>query len=323
MRSLAKTVRRTLFSRAELGLSKPNLQGLPFTNRELPIYQLPGCMNLDESQDLLREGLSANFVEGFTAFKDAVSAGVGAGETWFKFGDGDFHFLTKSEVGSAKPGNRALSKGYESIDHDAFVRGSLLCSKYMCELYPINQKLFSQVFPNKTIDFWADYVYAAVASRWLTSSFAGRIGLIGAEEKLDLISELLTHPAYQEYLGLGSFSDYVSVPQKFACDDLETVSRDVELQLRSAKSEIFLVGIGHVKSGLLWRLPSFHKALYLDCGSGLDALAGIVNRSRPYFGQWLNFRLPESDPYKNLDYLRLEDSGNVVNLQRPFYPRPR
>ena len=32
-------------------------------------------------------------------------------------------------------------------------------------------------------------------------------------------------PQYQEYLGLEKFEDYISLPQKFACDDLEATEK--------------------------------------------------------------------------------------------------
>jgi len=52
---------------------------------------------------------------------------------------------------------------------------------------------------------------------------------------------------------------------------------------------LFLVSVGHVKSGLLSELKLFRNAVFLDVGVGIDALAGIVNLSRPYFGDWQNF----------------------------------
>jgi len=277
-------------------------------------------MNLDNSPSLQLDSLTEDFSALFEDFKEDLISMESSGKaaTLYKFGDGDYHFLNKSEVGSARPGRRALSMSYDEINHDAFVLGSLKCDYYMCELYPSNQKLFNEVLNMKEINYWAEFVYAAVATRWLTSTFAGRIGLIGAGPKLRLIHDLLTSPIYQDYLGLKGFSDYIEIPEKFACDDLEETARSVEKQLGNATSTIFLVGIGHVKSGLLWQLPSMRNAIYLDVGSGIDALAGIVERRRPFFGGWLNFRLPERDRYEAIDFLQLRDSGNVVLLKRPF-----
>lgn len=283
-------------------------------------YQLPGCMNLDTDPSLQLKDLAPRFEEGFEQFKVELGEVVDSklSRTYFKFGDGDYHFLRKSEFGSAQPGARALSRDYDEIDHDSFVSGAKRCDRYMCEIYPKNRLMFTRTFGERKVDFPAEYVYAAVASRWITRRFAGNIGLIGAGPKLDLIRDLLTHPLYQDFLGIDDFVDYVSIPEKFACDDLEATITGVAKQLASARASIFLLGVGHVKSGLLWKLPEFHNAVYLDVGSGIDALAGIVDRGRPYFGGWLNFRLPERARYDDIDFLQLQNSGNVALLQRPF-----
>ena len=284
------------------------------------LYQLPDCLNLDSHPSLRSHGLVDDFVTGYELFKeDLVNAETsGEGQAWFKFGDGDYHFLKQSEVGSARPGTRAVSKSYSEIDHQSFIDGSVQCTRYMCEVYPRNRAMFAELMHGRQIDYWAEYAYASVASRWVTSTFSGRIGIIGAAQKLELIQELLTHPMYQDYLHLDDFCDYITIPQQFACDDLADTVAQVGKQLMQAQSTLFLVGIGHVKSGLLWQLPRLKPAIYLDVGSGIDALAGIIDRSRPFFGAWANFRLPETSAYRQVDFLQLSDPGNLVLLKRPF-----
>ena len=64
-----------------------------------------------------------------------------------------------------------------------------------------------------------------------------------------------------------------------------------------------MVGIGHLKSGVLGELKKYKEAIYIDVGSGIDALAGIIDTERPYFGDWTNFQLEDFD-YSRMDYLR-------------------
>ena len=54
--------------------------------------------------------------------------------------------------------------------------------------------------------------------------------------------------------------------------------------MEKSSSDLFLLGVGHVKSGMLHRLKEHSNAVFLDIGVGVDALAGIVNLTRPYFG---------------------------------------
>lgn len=311
MAKILRSVKNSVASR----VSAKRNEVLPYSR-----YQLPGCLNLDTSPELQLPDLASEFREGFNSFQRETSQLVATGKsaTFFKFGDGDYHFLKASPVGSARPGNRALSRPYGEIDHPAFLDGARRCSYYMCELYPTNRRLFAEALPKLSINYWAEYVYAGIATRWFTRQFSGRIGIMGSATKLRLIRDLLAHPLYQDFLGLDDFQDYIEVPDKFACDDLRATAGLVREQLSSAKSELIVLGVGHVKSGLLWQLPGMHEAVYMDIGSGIDALAGIVNRQRPFFGGWANYRLPEKERYEGIDYLQLRDSGNVVRLKRPF-----
>ena len=205
-------------------------------------------------------------------------------------------------MGSATPGKRALSKSYDSIDHDKFVEGAQLCDYYTCEIYPENRQRFSEVI-EKEIDFPAEFGYGLVANKWLFETFAGKIGLIGADRKIDIIENIMEAPQYQEYLGLEKFEDYIRIPQQFACDDLEATERMVGEQLEKSTSKIFLVGIGHVKSGLLHRLKKYTDAVFLDVGSSLDAISGIVDVDRPYFGDLTNYQIDGTNLYLSLIHI--------------------
>ena len=76
-------------------------------------------------------------------------------------------------------------------------------------------------------------------------------------------------------------------------DDLDETERMVGEQLKYTSSKIFLMGMGHVKSGLIHRLKKYTDAVFLDVGSAIDAIAGVIDIDRPYFGDWTNYQIDE------------------------------
>ena len=148
-------------------------------------------------------------------------------------------------------------------------------------------------------------------------TFAGKIGLIGADSKINIIQNIIEAPQYQDYLGIEKFEDYISLPQKFACDDIDLTEKIVGEQLEKSTSKIFLMGMGHVKSGLIHRLKKYKDAVFLDVGSAIDAIAGIIDVERPYFGDWVNYQIDENELYKDVDYLQYDSNkGKHVLLTR-------
>jgi len=281
-------------------------------NNMLDIYKIPNSLNLDKHNCFHDLSTYPKFQEELLKFKihitDLVNDNTPA--TFYKFGDGDYRFLTKESVGSAKPGNRAISKLYTEIDHETFLSGAGKCDYYTCEIYPENRTMFKSVI-NRDIDYPAEYGYGLVANKWFFEQFKGRIGLIGASEKLYLIEELLQHEEYQKYLGIDAFSDYIHFPQKYAADDIELVESFVGNQLKNSSADIFLLGIGHAKSGVLHTFTNYKNAVYLDVGAGIDMIAGCINTNRPYAGEWTNYRLPNYD-YTAIDYLRYNNGNEVI-----------
>ena len=87
------------------------------------------------------------------------------------------------------------------------------------------------------IDYPAEFGYGLVANKWLLQTFAGKIGLIGADIKMNIIQNVIEAPQYQEYLGLEKFEDYVSLPQRFACDDIDATEKMVGEQLKNTTSK--------------------------------------------------------------------------------------
>lgn len=225
--------------------------------------------------------------------------------SFYKFGDGDYYFLKQKQVGSAKPGVRALSKKLSRKSINEYREGAQNCDFYMCEIDSLNRRRFRKVI-SRQLDFPAEFVYGLMASRWLLRSFSNRIGIIGADLKLDIIKALINYEEVKKYYFNDSFIDYIKIPQKFACDDLKLVRASLRDQLSSSTATVFLVGVGHLKSAILHELPRIHPALYIDVGSGIDALAGIIDTNRPYFGSWQNFQIPDQSFYHDIDYLNFD-----------------
>ena len=280
-------------------------------------YKIEGTINNDQNPCFHDETTYPKFQEELEEFKHLLIELVYLKEpkTFYKFGDGDYYFLNKIPTGSATPGRRALSKSYDEINHDAFVKGAQECDYYTCEIYPENRVNFIDVIQRR-IDYPAEFGYGLVANKWLLKTFAGQIGLIGAGLKLNIIKNLMEAPQYQEYLGLEKFEDYISLPQKFACDDLEATEKMVASQLMKSTSKIFLMGMGHVKSGLIHRLKKYRNAVFLDVGASIDALAGIIDVDRPYAGDWTNYQIDDVQLYKGIDFLAYEGKGKHIVLER-------
>lgn len=267
-----------------------HIEDTKYLNNPYPEYNLPNSY--------------PNFQQKLEDFKLNLlrEVNLNSAKTYFKFGDGDFHFLTKSRVGSAKPGNRALKRPYFLINHKKFLKNAQLNDYYLCEIIKENREKFHQLF-NRNFDFPAEAVYGLVANKWLFKNFSGKIGLIGAEPKIELIKRLMSNNEYQDYLGLEKFNDYISVPQKYSVDKFSKIKNNLQKQISTSNSSIFLLGVGHVKSGLLSELKNFKDAVFLDIGSGIDAIAGVVDKERPYLGNWINYQLKQDFDYSTIDFL--------------------
>lgn len=273
-------------------------------------YKIEGTINNDQHPCFNSTETYKDFKSELDKFKTEIKKMVDEkqSKTFYKFGDGDYFFLNKESVGSAGVGRRAISLNYDEIDHQQFLDGSILNDYYTCEIYPENRNLFNKVIPKK-IDYPAEFGYGLVSNKWLLKEFGGRIGIIGADTKIEIIKELMKHKEYQDYLGLEYFNDYIKIPQKFACDNIDLTEKIVGEQLLNSTSDIFLVGIGHVKSALMHRLKKYKNAIFFDVGSGIDAIAGIIDVDRPFFGDWTNYQITNSPLYNNVDYLAYHGKG--------------
>jgi len=280
----------------------------------LDTYKIEGTINLDQHSCFNNLNTFPQFQAGLNHFKYHLHQMVDDGEsaTLYKFGDGDYRFLMAQEIGSAKPGNRALSVPYSKINLESHRDGANKCDYYTCEIYPENRHMFSEVI-KKEINYPAEYGYGLVANKWFFKKFAGKIGLIGAKEKLVLIEELMKRQEYKDYLGIDRFNDYIYYPQRYACDDVDSVEKSVAKQLKKSTSKIFLLGIGHSKSAILHRFKKYTDSVFMDVGAGIDMIAGCINITRPYAGDWVNYRINGYD-YSKIDYLKYSGEGRQVVL---------
>jgi hypothetical protein len=218
-------------------------------------------------------------------------------KTFYKFSDGEYYWLTNNQIGSVQSGKR--DSNTTKRDLRPFQEGVLKCDYLMCQLLNRHVEWFRSYF-NRDFDFPVDYVYSLVSDKWFTRTFNGKIGIIGADNKLDLIKSLCEKEEYLSYLEFDGFTDYIKVPQKYLCDNIDSVELEIAESLRNSSSDIFLIGIGHAQQALLHRLKKYKNAVYIVIGSGVDAYAGIQDNTRPYMGEWINYQL------KNFDYSKVD-----------------
>ena len=92
-------------------------------------YKISNTLNLDNHPCFHNPNTFPNFQNELKTFQNTILELVNNKKpsTFYKFGDGDYRFLKKEEIGSAAPGNRALSKPYNEINHQEFVEGASKC----------------------------------------------------------------------------------------------------------------------------------------------------------------------------------------------------
>ncbi len=279
------------------------------------IYNIPETKNISGLNFYNNPNVYPLFQKDLAKFKELLVSLVNqkANVTFYKFGDGDYYFLKQREFGSARPGARALSKPYNKINIKEFWDGVLKNDYIITEIMPKRFAMFKELFPERKRDFPSEYCHGLVANKWFFKTFKGKLGLIGAKEKLKIIELLMQHREYRDYLGIDKFNDYIYIPQKFAADDIKSLEKSIAAQLKNSKSDIFLLGIGHVKSALLYRLKKYKQAVYVDVGGAIDAIAGVMNIRRLHMAKWENYQLKNFD-YSNIDYMKYFGWGKHVYL---------
>ncbi len=148
----------------------------------------------------------------------------------------------------------------------------------------------------------SEAIYALVSTKWIFKNYKNKIGIIAGSEKIKLIQELMKNDDYKKYIGTDEFTDYISVPQKGAADNVLALSEEIGEKIKNSKAKIFLVGAGSSKLALLPLLKHYTNATLIDVGAGIDALAGIVCQDRPYFAEWTDYKLKNYD-YSKIDFM--------------------
>lgn len=227
-----------------------------------------------------------------------------------RLGDGEAYFLQGKYHGNIKK-RHLTDKTTNDLDLEEWKKYYF---KNDLKTYDINwslRKLWQPIEGKKIKNnfFPLNTTYALIATRDLfkiTENY--KVGIIGPESKIKIIKSLIKNGQYQQYLGIKHFSAYINVPQTGACNDVNYLFKNIVNQIKnSTKCDIYLVGIGIAKLNLLSRLRDELNIFLLDIGTGVDALAGIIPKDKPFFGDWVNYKI------KNYDY----DKINLLSQYTP------
>lgn len=224
--------------------------------------------------------------------------------TLIRINDGEYYFLTNRDHGNVLPGRRHFR-----IQHDESFRQLFWEGFQDADLVGVglNWAWRDDFIGRHTISNMFiphEYVMISVASRWLITSL-NSLGLIGAQPKLELVRRLLQYPEYCSYLGREAFDAFIPTPQLFAGDSPDELAHYLTARVQESSCRAFLVGMGIAKLAVLSQVAKSTGRVFIDVGTGIDALAGVVNPERPYMGSWRNFQLDEPSLYRDIDYCQV------------------
>jgi len=262
-------------------------------------YKIENTVYLNPEKEYLEKNIYPKFQEDYLKFKNELikNSESRLNKTYYKFGDGDYFLFKNEKFGSTKPGVRDIKRSFKPLNIENILEFAHMQDKYFCEI--INFYMMKEVI-NKPIDYPAEYLYASVANKWFFSQF-DKITLIGSDVKLELIFELMKYSEYQDYLGIDKFYDYISIPQTGVLSNSTKVYRKIKNKVEQSKPDIFLMGIGLSQNILLPKLKNRVSVPLVSVGSGIDAIAGVMDIYRPYYGSWKNYRIKKSNLYKKID----------------------
>jgi hypothetical protein len=233
------------------------------------------------------------------------------GYTIVRVSDGEANFLRGIIKGNTASRHFTTGKQPTKEYISIFKQGLLGCDSIHIEMYKDMPSIFRKIYGYDVFsEIPFECIYALVSSRKIFNN-TYKIGIIGADNKINIIKKLLEHEEYRSYVGRDHFDSYVSVPERGSTNDVETVYKSICEQM-SPDIDIYLVGIGISKMAILSKLKENNKAVFIDVGCGISALAGLVSNDRPYFNNWVNFRLKGFD-YSGLDTMDADmENGGVV-----------
>ena len=70
--------------------------------------------------------------------------------------------------------------------------------------------------------------------------------------------------------------------------------------MENSNPDIFLLGIGLSQNTLMYYLKEVASAPLVSVGSGIDAIAGVIDIYRPYYGDWVNYRIKNASIYDKI-----------------------
>ena len=164
----------------------------------------------------------------------------------------------------------------------------------------------------KIIDMPLDIVYALVSNKWILKMFKNKIGFIGNTRKLDVIKNLMKFKEYQTYIENDYFTDYIDVDQRCAFNNVN-FKKNILDKVKNSSCDIFLCGLGVSKLNIFNDLKKTKNCIYIDVGHGIDAIAGLCDYERPYFGSWQNYNIKGYN-YNGIDFCGGPSWNNVITL---------
>ncbi len=231
--------------------------------------------------------------------------------TVIRVGDGEANFLRGIIKGNTKSRHYTSDSAPDNKYLKQFKDGLLACDSLHVEMYKSVQGAFKGIYTNLVFsEIPLECIYALVASRKIFKSNY-TIGIIGADNKIAIIKQLFTHEEYRQYIGRDGFDDYISVPERGSSNDVTALTQHIVNNLNPTV-DIYLIGVGVAKMAIMQHLKEKTNAVFIDVGCGISALAGLVSNDRPYFADWINFRLKNFD-YSQVDVMdaNMEKGGKV------------
>jgi hypothetical protein len=229
---------------------------------------------------------------------------------YIRASDGEANFLLGKFVGNVGRRHYTADDKIPAASIDLFRDGLLSCDSRHVEMYRNTRRDFKKIFGQNIfspIPF--ECLYAIISSRKIFNS-PWRIGIIGADNKIEIIKELFKHQQYQDYIGRSAFDGYIGVPEKGTSNQPLELAQSIIKRL-DPSIDIYLVGIGIAKLAVLPELKKSSRSVFFDAGAGVSALAGLVSAHRQYFADWINFRLKDFN-YSAVDIMdaNLQSSTN-------------
>jgi len=278
------------------------------------IYKISNTQYLESEKEYLDPTLYPAFQEDYLKFKDELinDAASKKNSTYYKFGDGDYLLFKNEKFGTTKPGVRDIKRSLKPLNIEEINMYAHKHDKYFCEI--INFSMMKEVL-TKPLDYPAEFLYGSIANKWFFSSFK-KITIIGSETKLNLISELMKYQEYREYLGIEKFHDLIPIPQTGALSNSKKIYKKIKNKVEQSNPDIFLLGIGLAQNTLMHDLKQSSKSPLISVGSGIDAIAGVIDIHRPYYGAWKNYRINNSSLYERIrdPVLYTTSSGSTVKF---------